>query len=178
MRFEFPTIKSPAGAALRRLRSSRAGIAMMEAVMATAMVMTIAVGVTQMFLVSTRMAASNRVLTAARIVIQRNLDNALTLRWDSTVTPSVLAITAATGVVYDDDGNNLNGEGTNKVALLISKDASDTAYTVIPASMTRTVTAVTNTQGADIRLIKFSLTYTFQNRTQVVQMSTMRAIDD
>ncbi|MEQ1858616.1 MAG: hypothetical protein ABMA13_01625 [Chthoniobacteraceae bacterium] len=137
-----------------------------------------AVSVTHLFITSNRLASANRVLTAARAVVQRNLDSALAVRWETTVTPSILAITSAGGSVFDDDGANLNGEGTNKVALLIEKKTDGTTYTVIPATLNRIVTPVANAQGADIRRVRFRLTYTFQNRNQVVEMSTMRAIDD
>lgn len=159
-------------------RVREAGASIAEIVVATALVLTVAVGITQMLLVSTRVAAANRVLTAARAIVQRNLDNAMAVRWDSANEPSILAVTTVTGAVFDDDGSNVNGEGTNKVALLIEKKTDGSVYTVIPATLTRTVTSVPNTQGANIRQIKFRLTYTFQNRNMVVEMSAMRSIDD
>lgn len=178
MRFPIAKLKPSNLATLRALPGGDAGVAMMEVVMAMALILVVAVSVTQLFMVATKMAASNRVLTAARIVVQRNLDNALSVRWDENTTPTILQTTLDTGAVYDDDGDNLNGEGTNKIALLISKTASNTSYAMIPATMIRTVQTVTNTQGATILRIKFTLTYTYQKRTQVVEMTTMRAIDD
>jgi hypothetical protein len=151
-------------------------VALIEVVIASSLVLMVSIAITQLLAVTTRMAAANRVLTAARVVVQRNLDKALTIRWDSSTSPSVFAITPAAGIVYDDD-DSTNGEGANKIALLVEKQG-DTPYTLIPATMTRTVTAVTNTQGADIRRIKFSLVYTFQNRPQLVEMTTLRSIDD
>lgn len=178
MCFQKTTLSQPQPATLQALLGRRAGVAMMEVVMAMALILVVAVSVTQLFMVATKMAASNRVLTAARIVVQRNLDNALSVRWDADTTPAILVTTTATGAVYDDDGDNLNGEGTNKIALLISKTPSNTSYAMIPATMIRTVTTVANAQSATILKIKFTLTYTYQNRTQVIEMSTMRAIDD
>ena len=155
----------------------RAAIALVEVVVATGLVLTIAVLVTHLLMVSTRVASANRVLTAARAIVQRNIDNALAVRWTSTAAvPAVLATTS--GSVYDDDGANLNGEGTNKIALVIERKADGTPYTVIPATLDRIVTDISPSAGATIRQVKFRLTYTFQNRSQTVEMSTMRAIDD
>lgn len=173
---------NPDGGFRLHSRRSKLGIALVEVMVASALMIAVAVAVTHMLMVSTKIAASNRVLTAARAIVQRNLDNALAVRWDSTTTPSILAITSAAGSVYDDDGNGTgngaNGEGNNKVALLIEKKTDNSTYTVIPATLNRIVTAVVNTQNAPIRLVEFRLTYDFQGRTQTVRMSSMRAIDD
>lgn len=161
-----------------RPRRSRAGIALIEVVVASALMLMVAVSVTHLLITSTRIASSNRVLTAARAVVQRNLDNALAVRWDSTYTPTILGLT--TGQVYDDDGN-LNGEAPDKVALLVEKKDNGTTYTIIEGSLLRIVTSeptVPSIPGTEIRRITFRLTYTFQNRQQKVEMSSLRAIDD
>jgi hypothetical protein len=144
----------------------------MEAVVAMALVLVTAISATHSFLVSNRIAASNRVLTSARAIMQRNLDNALSLRWDSTYTPPVLAITSAGGSVFDDDGG-----GDNTVALLVQTN-NGISTTLLQGTLNRIVTAVSNPQGADIRRVTFRITYTFQKRNYSVEMSTMRAIDD
>ena len=168
---------------LRELRAahSESGVALIEVVVAAALTLVIAVSSTHMFLTSTRIAASNRVLTAARAIAQRNLDNATALRWTSTVQPSVLAITAGAGVVFDDDGTTRDAAGnvlTNKVALVSDTKSDGTTYAVISGTLTRVVTAVANDPGADIRRITFRLTYTYQGRNQIVEMSALRTIDD
>ncbi len=140
--------------------------------MAMGLIMLIALSTTQTFLVSNRLAATNRVLTAARTIIQRNLDTALSLRFDSSTVPAVLAITPASGTVYDDDGG-----GDNQVNILIQKTGS-TQTTLLKGTLTRIVLAESNPQGADIRRITFRLAYTFQRRNFSVDMTAMRAIDD
>lgn len=168
----------PGGDFRLHLRRSVAGVALIEVVVASALMLMVAVGVTHVLMTSTRIASANRVLTAARTVVQRNLDNAMAVRWDTTYTPPILAITSAAGSVYDDDGN-LNGEGTNKVALLVEKkDTGGTTYTVIEGTLNRIVQTVMNTQGADIRSVRFRLSYRFHKRDMVVEMGSMRAIDD
>jgi len=169
---------TPAGSFRLRAGRSLAGIALIEVVVASALMLMVAVSVTHVLMTSTRIASANRVLTAARTVVQRNLDNAMAVRWDSTYTPPILAITSAAGSVYDDDGN-ANGEGANKIALLVEKkDTGGSTYTVIEGTLNRIVTSVTNTQGADIRSVRFRLTYRFHKRDMTVEMGSMRAIDD
>lgn len=140
--------------------------------MAMGLIMLIAMSATQAFLISNRTAATNRVLTAARTIVQRNLDTALSLRFDSTSVPAVLAITPAAGQAYDDDGGT-----DNQVNILIQKTAT-TQTTLVKGTLLRTVLAEANPQNADIRRITFRLSYTFQRRNFNVDMTALRAIDD
>lgn len=140
--------------------------------MAMGLIMLIALSTTQTFLVSNRMAATNRVLTAARTIVQRNLDTAMSLRFDGTTVPAVMAITPAAGVVSDDDGG-----ADNQVNILIQKTGS-TQNVLVKGTMTRIVVAQTNPQNADIRRVTFRLAYTFQRRNFNVEMTALRTIDD
>lgn len=144
----------------------------MEAIMAMGLIMLIALSTTQTFLVSNRIAATNRVLTAARTIVQRNLDTAMSLRFDGDNVPSVLTITPSTGTVTDDDGGS-----DNQVNILIQKTGS-TQTTLVKGTLTRIVLAEPNPQGADIRRVTFRLTYPFQRRNFAVEMTALRAIDD
>ena len=149
-----------------------AGFGLLEAIMSMGLIMLIALSTTQTFLMSNRMAATNRVLTAARTIVQRNLDTAMSLRFDSTTVPAVLAITSASGSVADDDGG-----GDNQVNILIQKTGT-TQTNLVKGTLTRTVLAEANPQGADIRRITFRLNYVFQRRNFNVEMTALRAIDD
>lgn len=124
----------------------------------------------QALLVSNRIAATNRIRTAARAIVQRNIDTALTVRFDSTATPGILALTSGTD--YDDDGSD------NGVDILTLKDTAGATLPVVKGTLQRTVTAVSNPQGADIRRVEFSLSYLFQGKPTTVSMSTVRTIDD
>lgn len=141
--------------------------------MSMGLIMLIALSTTQAFLASNRIAATNRVLTAARTIVQRNLDTAMSLRFDSTNQPAVLAITASTGQTYDDDGS-----GDNQVNILVEKASSGTQTVLVKGTLTRIVVAEPNPLNADIRRITFRLAYTFQRRNFTVDMTALRAIDD
>lgn len=164
---------SPRTALFRRGNRRLAAFGLLEAIMAMGLILLIATSVTQTFLVSNRVAATNRVLTAARTIVQRNLDTALSLRFDSTNVPPVLAITPSAGQIYDDDGG-----GDNQVNILIQKTGA-TQTTLVKGTLTRIVIAEPNPpQNADIRRITFRLTYAFQRRDFTIDMTSMRAIDD
>ena len=116
------------------------------------------------------MAAASRVLTGARAVIQRNIDNALTVTFSQASQPAILAITPSSGTVWDDDG------GFDKIIQIAVQD-NGTAV-VAAGVLTRTVTAVANSDSADIRQTTFRLDYTYRGRAQTISMTTMRSIDD
>ncbi len=156
-----------------RLFRQVSGIALLEVMVSMGLVMLISVTATSSILTINRISARNRVLTAARAVVQRNIDNTLSLTWDSSVEPAVLGITAASGVAYDDDA----GGTTGMVNLMIQKNGNSQVI-LLQGNLMRIVTAVTNSEGADIRRITFRLTYNYQKVDYVVEMTTMRTIDD
>jgi len=161
------------GSGLKRLniRHGAAAFSLVEVMVAMGLLLITIVAPAQAMLVSNRLAASNRVMTAARAIVQRNIDTALTLRFDSTMVPSILGFSA--GANHDDEG-----DGDGSVSILTQKDASGNLVPVIKGTLRRKVTAVSNPQSADIRRVEFRLTYTFQNRNYAVEMSTVRTIDD
>jgi hypothetical protein len=154
-----------------QLRTAASAFSLVEVTIALGLLAMTIVACVQALLVSNRMAATNRLNTAARAIVQRNIDTALSVRFDSTVTPGILALTSGTN--YDDDGG---GDGI--VDILVLKDVSGNPLPQVKGTLRRKVTAVGNPQGADIRLVEFSLTYLFQGRSQTVSMSTIRTTDD
>jgi hypothetical protein len=154
---------------LRRIRTC-AGILLAETMIAAAVLAVIVVGATHALLTANRIAAASRVWTGARAVVQRNIDTALTVTFTQASQPAILAITPTAGQVYDDDG------GFDNTIQIAAQDNG--SMIVASGTLTRTVTAVANPDGADIRQITFRLDYTYQGRAQTVSMSTMRSIDD
>ncbi len=156
-----------------KLRRTMGGFGLMEAIMAMGLIMLIALSTTQTFLASNRIAASNRVLTAARTIVQRNLDMAMSQRFDGSSVPPNLVITGNGGATADDDGGS-----DGQVNILVEKKAGGTTATLVKGTLMRFVTAEPNSVNADIRRITFRLTYQFQRRTVIVEMTGLRAIDD
>ena len=133
------------------------------------------VGASHALLTANRIAASSRVLTGARAVVQRNIDTALTVTFSQSSVPTILAFTSPNGlsptaVVYDDDGGF-----DNTVQIAVQDNGS---LIVASGVLWRTVTAVANADNADIRQITFRLNYNYKGQAQVISMSTMRSIDD
>ncbi len=175
--FETWTCKVPIAFSLptssaMRLATHRAssGMIVMQVALAVGLLGMVMVGTTQAFLVAHRNSAEMRLLTAARAIVQRNIDEALSVGFTSTDEPTILAVTSGAGVTYDDDGS---GDNTIKVA---TQDNGTTVTT--KGTMTRVVTPVTNSDGAIIRKVFFNLAYTYRGRARSTQMTTMRAIDD
>jgi hypothetical protein len=159
-------------ASMRRSRAlsakgGAAGFGLLEAIMSMGLIMLIALTTTQTFLISNRIAAT---------IVQRNLDTALSIRFDGATEPPVLELTNPLthpdGEVYDDDGG-----GDDQVNILIQKTAT-TQTTLVKGTLKRIVLAEPNPQGANIRRITFRLSYKFQRRDFNVDMTALRAIDD
>ena len=154
-----------------RLLRRVSGIALLEVMMAMGLVMLIAVSATHSILTVNRISARNRVLTAARAVVQRNIDNALSLTWDETVEPAVLGITS--GTAFDDDTGGVAG----MVNLIIQKNGASQVI-LLQGTLTRIVADVPDSEGADIRRITFRLAYNYQKTDYVIEMTTIRTRDD
>ncbi len=122
-------------------------------------------------LTANRQAAAYRALTAARLVVERNIEAALAASYDASSTPAILATTSASGVVYDDDGGS-----DNQVSLLVQNAAGTT--TVLKGVLTRIVTTEPNSLNTTIKRITFRCTFTFRGRNYSTEMTTLRAIDD
>lgn len=159
---------------LRLARRQVEGIALVEILVALVLLTLIVVSSTQALVQTNRQSAGQRTLTAARGVVQRNIDTALTVAWNFATVPGIVALTAATGAPYDDDAPPAsNADGVVQIAVM-----EDGTTATVPGVLTRTVTAVANPNNAEIRRVTFRLTYNYLSRPYSVQMSTLRAIDD
>jgi hypothetical protein len=159
---------------LKHSRRDSAGIALIEVVVALALLTLLVVASTQAMVQANRQSAGMRTMTAARAIVQRNIDTALTVGWNFAVEPPILALTPATGTPYDDDAPPASNTD-NVVQIAVMEDG---ATTTVPGTLWRTVTAVPNPEGAQLRTVTFRLDYTYLSRPYSVQMVTERAIDD
>ena len=150
------------------------GIALIELLVALVLLTVIIVSSTQALVQTNRQSAGQRTLTAARGVVQRNIDTALTVGWNFASEPAIIALTSASGTPYDDDAAPAsNTDGVVQIAVM-----EDGTTATVPGILTRTVTAVVNPDGAQVRRVTFRLNYNYLSRPYAVQMSTLRAIDD
>ena len=171
---------TPASAAtFSRLRTS--GFALVEVIVAVMLLTLTIIVSTQAMLQSNRQAAAMRTMAAARGIVQRNIDTALTVAWDSAMKPApavppepeILGLTP--GADYDDDGLLGNAPPYNVAIATIQDDP--TAAGPVSGTLTRKVIDV-STESAVLRQITIRLDYTYGSRPYSIQMTTERAIDD
>ncbi len=149
-------------------------MALVEVVVALGLLTLMVVSSTQAMMQANRQSAIMRTLTAARGIVQRNIDTALTVGWSFNNEPAMLALTSATGTPYDDDAPPAsNTDGVVQIAVM-----EDGTTATVPGTLWRIVAAVANADGAQIRRVTFRLDYTYLGRPYSVQMVTNRAIDD
>jgi type II secretory pathway pseudopilin PulG len=161
---------SPASCKLKsRQVLANSGFTLVEVIIACGIIVISFGALMQVLLQLNRQALLSRVQTNARMVVQRNIDQALAEKFTLTVTPPILAITSASGVTWDDDGG-----GDNRVSITV-ENGTTTATTL--GTLTRTVTAVANANGADIRLVRFSIAYNYRGRPYTFSATTMRSRD-
>jgi len=152
-----------------RRRRGPAGIALVQVIVAMGMIVVCGAGALRALIEMNRNAAAMRALAQARAIVQRNIDSALGVPFDATNSPAVLAITASSGSVYDDDGG-----GDNLVNISVGRSGTGA---VARGTLTRIVTAQSNPDNADIRRVTFRLNYTFGPRPYSFEMTTIRAKD-
>ncbi len=149
-------------------------MALVEVLVALGLLTLIVVSSTQAMMQANRQSAIMRTMTAARGIVQRNIDTALTVGWTFNNEPAILAVTSATGTPFDDDAPPAsNTDGVVQISVM-----EDGTTTTVPGTLWRIVTAVANSDGAIIRKVTFRLDYKYLSRNYSVQMVTQRAIDD
>lgn len=161
---------------LPRLRASRrrAGVTIVEIVTAMAVTAVIAAGAIASLLTSQTYAARARLLTNARVLVQRNIDTALGVGYTSVDTPPILELTS--GSVYSDQ----DGVSGDSIPVAINGEGD----TIVTGTLTRIVTNLPNNQkpsdaqNSVIRRVTFRIEYTYLNRPYQYEMTTFRAQDD
>jgi prepilin-type N-terminal cleavage/methylation domain-containing protein len=155
---------------MRRLKSRGvAGFTLVEMLIAAGVLCMVAIASTQAMVISNQWAASTRMRTNARAVVQRNIDQALAVPFTSSQVPALLGITSSAGEVYDDDGN-----GDSKVDVVV-QDSSGSV--LVQGMLTRIVTSVNNSENADIRRVTFRVAYIFRGKPHTYEMETLRTRD-
>ena len=160
--------KSPNPASLARQRRL-AGFSLVQVMIATAIIVIVGLSSVQALVMMNRKASVMRTFSNARAVVQRNIDTAMGVPWTLTLEPPILALTSATGSVYDDDGG---GDNQVNIALLRSGTTA-----LIKGTLTRIVVAEPNPDGAVLRRITFRLNYNYRGRPYNFAMSTLRTQD-
>jgi len=152
----------------RRRNRLRQGFTLAELMVATGVVVIAGmIGVQALALLNGK-AAAMRIMNNARAIVQRNIDTAMGVPYSTTAVPAILATTTSTGTVYVDDGT---GSTENVVYLRNGTTA------LVKGTLTRTVVAEPNSEGAALLRVTFSLTYAFRKHNYTYSMTTLRSPD-
>lgn len=151
-----------------RARSEN-GMTLVEIAISVALLGLVATAAIATLMVLNKNAVSTRLMTNAREIVQRNIERAVGVPFPSTsLPPAILATTVSGGVPWDDAG------GSGPVTIYTSRDGTGPA---VQGTLTRTVTPEANAPNADIRRVKFRLSYTLFGRQMGYELTTLRAVD-
>jgi len=153
-----------------RLGGRRGGFTFTEIMVALAVLLILGSGTIAGLLAAQRYAASSRVLTNARVIVKRNIDTALGVKFSSVDTPPILALTGSNGDAYNGEGNG----SPATIPILVNSGST----TLVSGTLTRTVTELSNPQDLVIRRVTFRIDYRFDGRDQSYSMTTLRSQDD
>ncbi len=142
-------------------------MSLVEVSIAVTLLGLVAAGALASLMALNKNAVSTRVMTGAREVVQRNIEAAVGAPFNSSSQPSILSITSASGVNWDDAG------GSSPVPIYTSRDGSNT----ITGTLKRIVVAEANPVNADLRRVTFHLDYSMFGKNLNYEMSTIRATD-
>lgn len=143
--------------------------ALVQALIATGIIIIGGLASVQALVLTNSKAASMRTLNNARSVVQRNIDTAMGVAFNTSAQQPILDFTSSAGVPYDETGGN-----NSTVNIVTTRDG---VGSVVSGTLTRTVTAEPNTDGADIRRVTFRVDYTYRLRTYSLAMTSLRAPD-
>lgn len=152
----------------RLITSARQGFALVEIAISVALLGLVSASALVTLISLNKNAVSTRLMTTVREVVQRNIETAVGVPWTSSSTPSILAITSATGSSWDEGIS-----GNNPIPIYISRDGTSK----ITGTLVRIVTSEPNTPSADIRRVTFRLNYALYGRNLSYEMTTIRAMD-
>ncbi len=152
-----------------RRGASPSAFALVQALIATGIIIVGGLASVQALVLTNSKAASMRTLNNARSVVQRNIDTAMGVPFNTAAPQPILAFTSSSGAPYDETGGN-----NSTVNIVTTRDG---VGSVVSGTLTRTVIAEPNADGADIRRVTFRVDYTYRLRTYGLEMTSLRAPD-
>ena len=117
------------------------GFTLMELLIAGSVAVILGVAVVETLLITEKVSAQTRLMTNARVIVQRNIDSAMGATFTGTTTgvaglcPLMLYQTSTTGTICDDD----SGSQTENISVLLS----GTSNTFVTGTLTRIVQPIT-----------------------------------
>ncbi len=194
-----PRLLSPGErAVIPSLRSTIAGITIVEAVTAMAITAIISAAAIGSLLTAQALAARARLMTNARVVVQRNIDTALSIPFSGINPPEILQVTNGAWEIYEETFDSDASASPTPTPSPTPSPGPSPAPTPAPnttvalnsegdpivlGTLTRLVTDLPSGQlpndvpGVIIRKVTFRIQYTYLNRSYQYEMTTLRAQD-
>lgn len=177
VKLEFSFAPPKSGFSSARTRQRTGGYTLVEAMISTAVLAIFAVSATLCLTRFNTWAANDRNATAAMIIVQDHVDQALAAIYNSNQVPALLQPTTA-GTDIDGDGV-ADGVLDSTQPVVVTRDSLQTA--IVPANLYRRVTAVGTSYGldndADLLQVSFLLQYSFRGKTYYTRVVTLKARD-
>jgi len=151
------------------LGNPQAGFTLIQVLVAVGIIALCGIASVQSLVLLNQRAATTRLMNNARAIVERNINTALTVPYTSSNIPSILATTSASGSTYDDDSL---ANGYVPIAYLSN---GTTSY--LNGTLKRTVVSESNSAGATILRVTFSISYTYRNRSYSYSSTTLRTTD-
>lgn len=151
------------------LRKKAGGFTMLQAVVAMGVIAVAGAAGMMALLQLNKKADAMRTLNNARAIVQRNIDLAMNVTFNSTTVPAILTVTSPTGQVVDDDGG-----GDGLVNIVTPKTAGGQT---LKGTLTRIVATQVNPDGVNIRRVTFRINYSIGGRGYSYSMTTLRGTD-
>ena len=163
------------GVLTARARSRVSGLTIVESMISVAVLATFAVSATLCLIGFNKWAANDRNATAAMIIVQDHIDQALAAIYNVNQVPIILQPTAA-GTDIDGDGVT-DGVLDSTQPVVVTRDSLQTA--VVPANLYRRVTAVGTAYGldndVDLLQVSFLIRYVYRGKTYYARAVTLKA---
>jgi len=153
-------------------RRKLAAVSLVEVVMATAIISLYATAAVPALLTMNQNAASSRVITAAKEVVDRNIEAAGAVPFVSSSVPAILAVTSGTVNCGDYAYPGVN----NPIALIVDSNGNP----LITGTLSKSVSlwnASDPTDNPNTRVVTFTVNYTVFHRQQSYTATTIRAPD-
>lgn len=159
------------------------GFTVAEVVIAMGAAVLIGTGVIFGLEMCERFAADARLLTNARSIVERNIDQALKVSFTSANTPALLATTGTAGVLYNDGYPSATPYPSPYTNLPLEPIAfarsNNNSVTMVSGSLTRMVVPYPNPSGPNnVLQVSFRVDYVYRSRPYSFSLVTLRARDD
>ena len=149
----------------------RRAYTLMEVLVASVILLMVGISATRSLGVINQRAATSRMRLNARAVVERCITRSLNAPFSASSEPFILGLTAE--VRYDDSDDSTPAVTDPYDIPIMVQDTGGNS--IVFAKLWRTVTAVSNAEGVDIRKVTFRIEYLSRGKPYTYSSTTVRA---